>query len=163
LKKLTFLLAVALTATACENVDKNLHDQISPKIEKVKSIPAPAGAVPILGTARKIDWALIDPAKIVPPAPLNADSAQRGKKHYDIYCTPCHGPTGNADTKVAAKMDLTPPQLISDRAKNELKDAEIFVKILASDSLMPRYRAELEDNEAWDVVAYVRQLQKAGK
>jgi hypothetical protein len=71
--------------------------------------------------------------------------------------------TGNSDTKIAKKMDMLPVALTSDRVVKELKDAEIFVKILASDSLMPKYRAELEDNEAWEIVAYVRELQKVAK
>lgn len=163
MRNVLVLLLVSTLLASCENVDKNMHDQNYAKIEKVEPIPPPVGAVPILGTPRKIDYSQVDMAKIVPPFPLDAKAAARGNRLFDIYCSPCHGATGRSDTKIAKKMDLTPVELTSDRVKIELKDSEIFVKILASDSIMPRYRAELEDNEAWEIVAYVRELQKAAK
>jgi mono/diheme cytochrome c family protein len=163
LKKATFLITLALLAGACENVDKNLWDQKYAKIEKVKSIPPPEGSIPVLGTKVKIDYNTVDIKNIQPPYPLDSIAAERGKKLFDVYCSPCHGFNGEADTIIAKKMDFNPPPLTSDRVKNEFKDADIFVKMLASDALMPKYRTELDDNEAWDVVAYVRQLQKTKK
>ena len=163
MKNVVLLLSAGLFLAGCENVDKGLWDQNYAKVEKVKSIPPPAGAVPMLGSNRKIDYGQVDIKTIVPPFPLDVTSAYRGKGMYDIYCSPCHGLTGEADTRIAKKMDLAPPPLTSDKVKKEFKDAEIFVKILANDSLMPKYRAELDDNEAWDIVAYVRTLPGGGK
>lgn len=163
MKKVVVLFVASLLVSSCENVDKNLHDQNYAKIEKVKAYPPPVGAVPILATKRKIDYSQIDVTKLVPPFPIDSKAGARGNKLFGVYCSPCHGMTGNSDTVIAKKMDMLPVALTSDRVVKELKDAEIFVKILASDSLMPKYRAELEDNEAWEIVAYVRELQKAVK
>ncbi|MBI3794731.1 MAG: cytochrome c [Nitrospinae bacterium] len=163
MSKLTVMLAASLLLVSCENVDKSMHDQNYAKVEKVARIPAPVGAVPILGSKVKIDYAGADPAKLTAPYPLDASAVARGERFYGIYCVPCHGASGKADTKIAAKMDVPPLSLVAEHAVKELKDAEIFLKIVASDSIMPKYRAELDDNEAWDVVAYVRELQKTAK
>lgn len=163
MKKVVVMLFASALLVDCENVDRSMHDQNYAKVEKVGRIAPPAGSVPVLGTKMKIDYSQVDMAKITPPFPLDAKAGERGAKLYGIYCTPCHGLTGASDTPVAKKMDLTPVVLTSDRVTKELKDAEIFVKILASDSIMPKYRAELEDNEAWEIVAHVRQLAQPAK
>ncbi|MBI4667410.1 MAG: cytochrome c [Nitrospinae bacterium] len=151
------MLALALFA-GCENVDKNLHEQIYVKIQKSPNIIPPDGAVPVLGSRRKVDYSAADPARLHPPFPLDQTAAGRGKRLFAIYCVPCHGPAGEADTRIAKKMDTKPADLTNDRSMT-LTDGDIFVKILASDLTMPQYRNELEDAQAWDIVAYVRILQ----
>ncbi len=158
MKQLVVALFASLLVFSCENVDRNMYDQIYAKVGKVEAVPPPAGTVPALGTKIKIDYSQVDLKKLAPPFPLDAKAGERGAGLYGVYCAPCHGTTGNSDTKIAKKMDLTPLALTTDRVRKEMGDAEIFVKILASDSLMPKYRAELEDNEAWDIVAHVRLL-----
>lgn len=158
MKETVVVLLASLLVFSCENVDRNMYDQIYAKVGKVEAVPPPAGSVPALGTKIKIDYSQADPRKLVPPFPLDAKAGERGAGLYGVYCAPCHGTTGNSDTKIARKMDLTPPGLTTDRVRKELSNAEIFVKILASDSLMPKYRAELEDNEAWEIVVHVRRL-----
>ncbi len=157
--KKVFLVMILFFAAGCENVDRNMHDQISVRVEKAANIPAPAGAVPALGTKMKKDYSSVDGVSLAPPSVLGAEAVSRGQPLYNIYCSPCHGLNGKAETKIAQKMDIPPFDLTRDATK-ELTDGEIFVKIVASDTTMPKYRNELDDNEAWDVTAYVRSLQR---
>jgi mono/diheme cytochrome c family protein len=163
LKKPVIALFAFLLVISCENVDRSMYDQKYAKVEKVEAVLPPAGSVPALGMKIKIDYSQVDLKKLAPPFPLDARAGERGAGLYGVYCAPCHGITGNSDTKIARKMDLAPPALTTDRVRKELGDSEIFVKILASDSLMPKYRAELEDNEAWEIVAHVRGLGQSRK
>lgn len=158
MKRAVAVLFASLLIFSCENVDRSMYDQKYAKVGKVEGIPPPVGSVPVLATKIKIDYSQVDLKKLSPPFPLDAKAGERGAGLYGVYCAPCHGTTGNSDTKIAKKMDFTPLALTTDRVRKELSDAEIFVKILVSDSLMPKYRAELEDNEAWDIVAHVRRL-----
>lgn len=159
MKNAILLLAVTAITVGCENVDQHMHDQPSVRVEKALLIPPPAGVVPALGTVVKTDYSSVDGVTLTAPYALEAESAARGKALYNVYCMPCHGETGKANTRIALKMDVTPFDVVQDSTK-ALTDGEIFVKIVASQGLMPNYRNELEDNEAWDVVAYVRSLQQ---
>jgi mono/diheme cytochrome c family protein len=150
-----FLLIAVLPA--CENIDMDLYDQVSFRTQESPRLINPAGSVPAFGA--KIDYAEIDPARLESPFKFDEETAQRGKVVYDIFCSLCHGKTGEANTKVAEKMDITPFD-ISGESSAELTDGEIFVKILASESIMPNYRSELTDKEAWEITSYVRALQE---
>jgi len=143
-----------LLLSACENVDRDLWSQITYKPQEAPRMFNPQNSVPRFG-ARK-DFSEVEGATLEPPVPL-AGLAGKGKGLYDIYCEVCHGAKGRADTPVAAKMDVEPFDLTGESTA-ALTDGEIFIKILASDTVMPNYRNELTDDEAWAITAYVRKL-----
>ncbi len=150
-----WLLIAILFVFGCENIDGDLHDQVSFRVQESPRRLNPVGSIPVYH--RKIDYSNIDAVTLAPPFQLGSEVAGRGKKLYSIYCLVCHGTTGEADTKVADKLDVTPFDLTE---LTDSTDGEIFWKILASDSIMPRYRNELTDKEAWEITAYVRKLQE---
>jgi len=151
-----WLLIAMLFVFGCENIDGDLHDQVSFRVQESPRRLNPVGSIPVYN--RKIDYSNIDAVTLAPPFQLGTEAADRGKKLYSIYCLVCHGKTGEADTKVADKLDVTPFDLTE---LTDSTDGEIFWKILASDSIMTRYRNELTDKEAWEITAYVRKLQEA--
>ena len=155
MKKITLILALFLVA-GCENVDKDLWNQVSFKTQEAPRKLNPSRSIPAFGT--RVSYADVDGVTLESKFPLDAKAAQRGKKPYDIFCSVCHGLTGKSDTPVAKKMEVMPFDL-TEEGTQELTDGEIFVKILASESIMPHYRNELSDEEAWEIVAHIRQLQ----
>lgn len=154
--KIIALLLLPAVFAACEIVDRDLYDQVSFRTQESPRKTNPPGSVPAFG--RKINYAEIDPATLAPLFKFDEEAAQRGKTAYDIYCLVCHGKTGKSDTKVAGKMDITPID-ITEEGSMELTDGEIFVKIFDSEAIMPGYRNDLTDKEAWEITAYVRKLQ----
>ncbi len=154
--KIISLLLLPAVLAACEIVDRDLYDQVSFRTQESPRKTNPPGSVPAFGT--KINYAEIDPATLAPLFKLDKEVAMRGKSVYDIFCLVCHGKTGKADTKVAGKMDITPID-ITEESSMELTDGEIFVKIFDSEAIMPGYRNDLTDKEAWEITAYVRKLQ----
>lgn len=156
MKRATLILAVILLA-GCENVDRDLYDQVSFRTQESPRRLNPQGSIPVYGS--KFNYENTDPATLAPPFSLNEKTALRGKPLYEIYCQVCHGKAGISDTKVALKLDTTPFDLIEEGTK-ELTDGEIFKKILVNDMMMPNYRNELTDKEAWEITAYVRNLQE---
>lgn len=155
--KFLLVLFAALVYSGCENVDRQMHNQITFKTQEYPRRTNPVGSVPIYGV--RVNYADIEGSTLEPPFALDEEKAKTGKKLYMIYCAVCHGETGNAESPVAEKMDL-PPFDLTEEDIIELTDGEILVKILASDSIMPNYRNELSDREAWEIVAFVRQLQR---
>lgn len=152
------LLLSILLVFGCENVDRDLYDQVSFRTQESPRRLNPVGSTPMFNY--KIDYSDVDPATLAPPFPLSAEAANNGKPLYDIYCLVCHGSTGKSDTKVADKMDYRPFGL-TEKGTIAMTDGEIFWKILVADSVMPKYRNELSDKEAWEITAYVRKLQEA--
>ena len=150
-------LFVALALMGCENVDRQMYNQISFKTQEYPRRTNPVGSVPMYGA--RINYADIDGSTLESPVPLDDKTAAAGKKLFMIYCGVCHGKTGKAESPVAEKMDMQPFDL-TEVDTVSLTDGEILVKILASDGIMPNYRNELSDSEAWEIVAYVRMLQK---
>lgn len=157
MKKWAILLLFLLLAS-CEIVDKDMHNQVSFKTQKEPVKRNPEGSLPVTGL--KVDYSERDPATLEPPFPLDETAAGKGKPLFAIYCVACHGENGKSETKVALKMEVQPFDLIAQSAK-EMADGQLFAKILSSESIMPKYRSELTDAEAWQITAFVRQLQKS--
>lgn len=100
------------------------------------------------------------------PAKLTVDEAfiRRGGERYMIYCAPCHGATGAGDgMTVRYGMGSVPTNgnFLSDRIR-AMPDGQIFDIIThgsASKMMLP-YADKLAPDERWQVVAYVRALQR---
>lgn len=150
-------MAIVFAAAGCENVDRDMHDQPSYRVQEAPRRTIPEGAVPVSGLPA--DYSGVDGATLAAPFPLDGKAAAKGEKLYGTYCAVCHGEDGTSRTQVADKMDARPFSLVEESAM-ALTDGEIFVKILESDTLMPNYRNELSDGEAWEITAFVRKLQQ---
>jgi mono/diheme cytochrome c family protein len=88
------------------------------------------------------------------PIPVTAALLERGQQRYTIYCQPCHGAqadsTGGIMTSVANLMD---PRII------KLNDGEIFNTITYGKTTMMGYASQINPEDRWAIVAYVRALQ----
>lgn len=82
----------------------------------------------------------------------------RGRERFDIYCSPCHGRTGQGDGMVVRRGYRRPPTFHQDR----LRDAPVghfFDVITAGFGAMPDYSAQVRPEDRWAIIAYVRALQ----
>ncbi len=95
------------------------------------------------------------------PIPLTITDLERGRNRFDIYCAPCHGVDGRAQTPVASNMPLKKPaDLLSDMVRTA-PDGHIFSVMTEGWGFMPSYAADLKVHDRWAVVAYVRALELA--
>ncbi|HCE16427.1 MAG TPA: hypothetical protein DEQ80_01075 [Anaerolinea thermolimosa] len=119
-------------------------------------LPLPARSVPIQGAA-------YIPELGAPPNPVPADAAslERGKTQFEINCVICHGATGKGNGPFAAFLvEKKPPSLLEGRPLT-LSDGEIFMTITNGVGKMPSLKENLPTPEMrWDIVNYVRSLQK---
>ena len=77
-----------------------------------------------------------------------------GKALYETYCAVCHGERGAGDGPVAAKIP-TPPSYRSARVM-EFSPGRVFHVITMGAGKMPSYAAQLDVDDRWRVVMYVR-------
>lgn len=91
------------------------------------------------------------------PVPVTKELLALGRKRYDITCGTCHGPLGDGVSIVGSQMALRPPpSLLNYITKPSGYLYEVATKGFG---LMASYAAELDVNERWAVVAYIRALQ----
>ncbi|HZR26397.1 MAG TPA: cytochrome c [Vicinamibacterales bacterium] len=82
----------------------------------------------------------------------------RGRERFDIYCSPCHGRTGQGDGMVVRRGYRRPPTFHQDR----LRDAPVghFFDVISNGfGAMPDYAAQIHTDDRWAIIAYVRALQ----
>ena len=97
-------------------------------------------------------------------SPVRVDDAQsisRGKAIFSNFCAPCHGATGKGDGLVAQHGYPAPPSLYADNAR-KIKDGQIFHILTYGQKNMPAYASQLSQEDRWNVIAFVRSLQKQG-
>lgn len=94
-----------------------------------------------------------------PGAALMDSSVARGERKFMKTCVPCHGPKMMGDGTVAA-LFMAPPDLLAEATRNR-KDGYIFSYIRHGGMVMPAYGAQVTAEEAWDLIHYIRHMQKA--
>lgn len=95
---------------------------------------------------------------------LSSETLMVGQKFYETNCMICHGMKGEGgdSTSVAKMMPLKPPSLFSDKIKS-WNDAEIYHLITMGRGLMGPYASHIPQQYRWQVVNYIRHLQKESK
>ena len=95
------------------------------------------------------------------PVPVTSATLARGRERYNISCLPCHGATGdgNGITKKIGAMAVVAN--LHDQRIAKLSDGELFHVISQGRNLMQGYASNIEINDRWAIVAYVRALQRA--
>ncbi len=104
----------------------------------------------------------------VPPSAVRAAGGleslmRRGHRQFDIYCAPCHSETGDGHGMVsqrAAALGVTfQAANLLDPGFQHLPDGRVFLTITEGVRTMPAYRAQLDVQDRWAIVAYLRALQ----
>jgi mono/diheme cytochrome c family protein len=92
------------------------------------------------------------------PFPITDRVMARGQERFNIYCSPCHGETGQGDGMIVRRGYRHPPTYHQDR----LRDAPVghfFDVITNGFGAMPDYAAQIRVDDRWAIIAYVRALQ----
>jgi len=92
------------------------------------------------------------------PFPVTEQVMARGRERFDIYCSPCHGRTGNGDGMVVRRGYRRPPAYSEER----LRSAPIghFYDVITNGfGAMPDYQTQIPVEDRWAIVAYVKALQ----
>ena len=92
------------------------------------------------------------------PEPVSAALLQRGRDRFDIYCSPCHGRTGNGYGMIRQRGFWIPSDLHTDRLR-AVPPGYMFQVISNGYGAMPDYRDQIEAADRWAIVAYIHALQ----
>jgi mono/diheme cytochrome c family protein len=92
------------------------------------------------------------------PFPITAQVMARGQERFNIYCSPCHGRTGQGNGMIVQRGYRQPPTYHQDRLR-EAPVGHFFDVITNGFGAMPDYATQVRAEDRWAIVAYIRALQ----
>jgi mono/diheme cytochrome c family protein len=163
---MTAVLVLALTGSACR---RDMHDQPKyiPLRESTFFADQRSARLFVPGTVARgqlREDALLYTGKVngtdatLFPFAVDSRIMARGRERFDIYCSPCHGRTGEGDGMIVRRGYRRPPTFHQDR----LRDSPVghyFDVITNGFGAMPEYATQITAEDRWKIVAYIRALQ----
>jgi mono/diheme cytochrome c family protein len=92
------------------------------------------------------------------PVQLDAALLRRGQQRYDIYCSNCHGRTGDGNGMIVQRGYRQPPTYHSDRLRG-VPIGHFFDVMTNGFGVMPAYSIQVAPRDRWAIAAYLRALQ----
>ena len=92
------------------------------------------------------------------PLAITKDVVTRGKERYEIFCSACHGPTGNGDGMIVRRGFRRAASFNDDRLR-QAPVGHYFDAITNGWGAMPSYKTQIPAEDRWAIIAYVRALQ----
>jgi len=86
------------------------------------------------------------------PMAVTAAVLQRGQERYNIFCSPCHGRTGEGNGIVVERGMRKPPSFMEDRLRNAA--AGYFFDVMTHGfGAMQDYASQISVEDRWAIVA----------
>jgi mono/diheme cytochrome c family protein len=92
------------------------------------------------------------------PVTVNLTLLQRGQERFNIYCSVCHGRTGEGNGMIVERGYRRPPSYHTDRLRG-LPIGHFFEVITNGYGAMPSYAKQVSVTDRWAIAAYIRALQ----
>lgn len=122
---------------------------------KKSSATAPGSATPAAGTNQTATY----PDDVVEfPLPVTSELVARGRERYEIFCSACHGLTGNGDGMIVRRGYRRAASFHTD-ALRQAPVGHYFDAITNGWGAMPSYAPQVPAHDRWAIVAYIRALQ----
>jgi hypothetical protein len=163
------LLAAITIGFGAAGCRQDMHD--APRYDPLEYsdvLPGNSSAQPLVdGTVARtdvIDDDLLTTGKVngqpspVFPFPITSTDMDRGQERYNIYCSPCHGRTGEGNGMVVQRGFRQAASYHIDRLR-QAPPGYIFGVITDGFGAMPDYHAQIAPDDRWRIVAYIRALQ----
>lgn len=140
---------------------QDMMNQPSVKPQEGTPYAFPARSIPVTGVPTKVADRQ-EAESLKNPIPVSATSLRKGKTLFKIYCSACHGLTGQADSPVSPKIGAI--DLTSEYVQDTLAEGWIWGTITFGSAIMPAYGKpaegggsnDLSPEERWHVVNYVK-------
>jgi mono/diheme cytochrome c family protein len=92
------------------------------------------------------------------PIPITRETLERGRERFDIYCSPCHGRTGDGHGMIPERGYPVPPSYHIDRLR-QAPVGHFFDVITRGYGVMYPYAVRVAPADRWAITAYIRVLQ----
>jgi mono/diheme cytochrome c family protein len=92
------------------------------------------------------------------PFPVTKEIVDRGRQRYDIFCSACHGLTGNGDGMIVRRGFRRAASFNDDRLR-QAPVGHFFDAITNGWGAMPSYASQIPVQDRWAIITYIRALQ----
>jgi mono/diheme cytochrome c family protein len=92
------------------------------------------------------------------PFPITEEILNRGQERFQIYCSVCHGMTGQGDGMIVRRGFRKPPSYNEQRLR-EAPVGHFFDVVTSGWGAMPSYASQVPVRDRWAIIAYIRALQ----
>ncbi len=100
---------------------------------------------------------------------LSSENMDRGQERYAIYCSPCHGLTGEGTGMVNQRADKigatatgwVAPSNITQESFAKQPHGQLFNTVTHGIRSMPGYGTQIKEHDRWAIVFYLRALQRS--
>jgi cytochrome c553 len=92
------------------------------------------------------------------PMPVTADVMARGQERFNVFCSPCHGRTGDGTGMIVQRGFRQPPSYYEDRLVNA-PVGYLFDVMTNGFGAMQDYSSQVPVADRWAIAAYIRALQ----
>ena len=92
------------------------------------------------------------------PFPITKETVARGRERYEIFCSVCHGMTGNGDGMVVRRGFRRAASFNDDRLR-QAPVGHFFDAVTNGWGAMPSYSSQIPVQDRWAIIAYIRALQ----
>jgi mono/diheme cytochrome c family protein len=82
----------------------------------------------------------------------------RGHERFDIYCSECHGRTGDGNGMIPSRGYRRPPSFHTETLRTA-KTGHFFDVMTNGFGAMPPYKTMIPPRDRWAIVAYIKALQ----
>ncbi len=109
------------------------------------------------------DTAKLSDPKYMNPVEPTEYNLNKGERNFNVYCSPCHDYHGTGVSRLTAanpQQFPNPPSLHSLKVRN-WSDARMFHVLTVGQNTMPSYARQTTPEERWQIIHYVRVLQRA--
>ena len=93
------------------------------------------------------------------PFPVTRDVLVRGRERFNIYCAPCHSRVGDGNGMVPSRGFAKMPPSFHIVRLQKAPLGYFFDVITHGFGIMPDYSTQIEPQDRWAIVAYIRALQ----
>ena len=119
------------------------------------SASVPVGGREVVRNVERFDATFQVPTASSPAA------IARGELKYAKVCVPCHGPTLDGQGPVwLSKKFLVPPANLLSAQTRARTDGYIYRYVRFGGAVMPSYGAQVTAEEAYDLIHYLRDMQR---
>jgi mono/diheme cytochrome c family protein len=96
------------------------------------------------------------------PVTITADVLARGQNRYEIFCAPCHGNAGDGQGVMSTgDYGMVPAPTYHDDRLRSIEDGYLFDVVTNGIRTMPGYGYQVQIDDRWAIVAYIRALQRS--
>ena len=92
------------------------------------------------------------------PFPVTKEVVDRGHQRYDIFCSACHGLTGNGDGMIVRRGFRRAASFNDDRLR-QAPVGHFFDAMTNGWGAMPSYASQIPVQDRWAIITYIRALQ----